>query len=134
MEVREAMTPIVLTIGPDVTLRRAATLMTERHVGAAVVFDPDAPGQGIISERDIVNSIARGEDPDSERVGEHLSDGRSFFASPEWSLEEAAMKMISGRFRHLLVVDGGELSGVISSRDILKIWTGEGASCRLTYA
>ena len=68
MEVREGMTNVVLTIGPGHTLRDAARQMTERGVGAAIVIDDQQPGPGIISERDILNSVGRGEDPDSELV------------------------------------------------------------------
>ena len=68
MEVREGMTSVVLTIGPGHTLRDAARQMTERGVGAAIVIDDQHPGPGIISERDILNSVGRGEDPDSELV------------------------------------------------------------------
>src|SRR5438552_3503233 len=99
MQVREGMTDVVLTVGPGHTLRAAATLMHRRGVGAAVVVDPDAPGPGMITERDLLASIARGEDPDRELVSEHLSTNLTF-ASPGWSLEQAAAAMIRGGFRH----------------------------------
>jgi CBS domain-containing protein len=54
MDVREGMSPMVLTVGPGHTLRDAARLMSERQVGAAVVRDPDAGGLGIITERDVL--------------------------------------------------------------------------------
>ena len=52
-------------------------------------------------------------------------------ASPEWSLERAAAIMVRGRFRHLVVYDGGELAGILSMRDIVRCWTGDGASCEI---
>ena len=58
MQVREGMSEVVLTVGPDHTLREAARYMGRRGVGAAVVMDPDAPGPGIITERDILVSLA----------------------------------------------------------------------------
>ena len=61
-------------------------------------------GPGIITERDILISIGRGEDPDTERVADHLT-AELVFASPEWSLEQAAVAMVRGGFRHLVVVD-----------------------------
>ena len=67
MQVREGMSPTVLTVGPGHTLRAVARLMSERAVGAAVVIDPDGHGPGIITERDILHSVGAGQDPDSER-------------------------------------------------------------------
>jgi CBS domain-containing protein len=124
------MTDVVLTVGPSHTLREAATAMCRRRVGAAVVLDPDAPGPGVVTERDLLFSIAAGEDPDSELVANHLTADLTF-ASPDWSLEQAAAAMVRGRFRHLIVVDGGELVGILSMRDIVRAWTGDGASCEV---
>jgi CBS domain-containing protein len=128
MYVREGMSTLVLTVGPGHTLRQAAAQMTERGVGAAVVLDPDAMGPGIITERDILLSLGRGEDPDSERVADHLTS-ELVFASPQWSLEQAAVAMVRGGFRHLVVVDQGETAGILSVRDIVRCWTDDGASC-----
>ncbi|HEV3054631.1 MAG TPA: CBS domain-containing protein [Solirubrobacteraceae bacterium] len=130
MQVREGMSEIVLTVGPGHTLREAAAAMVRRHVGAAVVVDPDAPGPGVVTERDILLSVAQGEDPDTELVANHLTSTLTF-AAPDWSLEEAAAAMIRGRFRHLIVVERGELVGVLSMRDIVRVWTGDGASCEV---
>ena len=130
MQVREGMSEAVLTIGPRHTLRDAAEAMCRRNVGAAVVFDPEAPGPGMITERDILRAVGAGEDPNQERVVDHLTSDLTF-ASPDWSLERAAAAMVRGRFRHLVVVDGGELAGILSMRDIVRCWTGDGASCEV---
>jgi CBS domain-containing protein len=127
MQVRDGMSPTVLTVGPSHSLREAATLMSERNVGAAVVHDPDAPGPGIITERDVLRSVGAGQSPDDERVGDHMSSDL-VFATPEWSLEEAAAAMAKGGFRHLIVVERGEVLGVISVRDIIRCWSEEGAT------
>jgi CBS domain-containing protein len=127
MQVRDGMSPTVLTVGPSHSLREAATQMTERNVGAAVVHDPDLPGPGIITERDVLRSVGAGESPDDERVGDHMSSDL-VFATPEWSLEEAASAMAKGGFRHLIVVERGEVLGVISVRDIIRCWSEEGAT------
>jgi CBS domain-containing protein len=131
MEVREGMSKVVLTLGPGHTLRDAATRMTEKGVGAAVVIDEEYPGPRMISERDILNSLGRGQDPDAERVADHMS-ATLIAASPEWSLERAAMEMSQRHIRHLVVVDGGELIGVLSMRDIVRVWTSEGATSAMT--
>jgi CBS domain-containing protein len=130
MQVRAGMSDVVLTINPGHSLRDAARLMADRGVGAAVVIDLEQPGPGIVTERDILQSIARGENPDTEHVGEHLSSDLTF-ASPEWSLERAAEAMVRGRFRHLVVVDGGELIGILSMRDIVRCWVSDGATSEL---
>jgi len=133
MQVRDGMSPTVLTVGPTHSLREAATLMSERNVGAAVVHDPDAPGPGIITERDVLRSVGAGESPDEERVGDHMSSDL-VFATPDWSLEEAAAAMAKGGFRHLIVVERGEVLGVISVRDIIRCWSQDGATSEMPSA
>jgi len=130
MHVRDGMSSVVLTVGPDHTLRQAAAQMAERRVGAAVVLDPDGMGPGIVTERDVLIAVGRGEDPDQERVADHLTSDL-VFAAPDWSLEEAAVAMVRGGFRHLVVVDGGEIAGVLSVRDVVRVWTDDGAICDL---
>ena len=130
MLVQDGMSRIVLTVNPGHSLRAAALAMSERRVGAAVVIDLDQPGPGIVTERDILQSIAAGQDPDTEIVAGHLSS-RLTFASPDWSLERAAEAMVKGGFRHLVVVDGGELTGVLSMRDIVRCWVGSYATSEL---
>jgi CBS domain-containing protein len=131
MEVREGMSRVVLTVGPGHTLRDAAHHMTEKGVGAAVVIDEGSPGPGVVSERDILNSLGQGEDPDVEVVADHMTD-TVISASPDWSLERAAVEMSRRHIRHLVVVDAGELVGVLSMRDIVRVWTSEGATASMT--
>jgi len=128
MQVRDGMSPMTLTVGPSHTLRSVAHAMADRRVGAAVVIDPDSAGPGIITERDILGSLGAGQDPDRELVADHLTTD-VVFAAPDWSLEEAATAMVRGGFRHLIVVDHGETSGVLSVRDIVRCWTADGALC-----
>ena len=126
MQVREAMSKAVLQIGPGHTLRQAAALMSERKVGSAVVLDPDSEGLGIITERDVLNAIGRGLDPDTEEAAEHIT-WEVVYASPTWTIEEAAAAMVRGGFRHLVVLDESQVQGVISVRDILRSWVQQGA-------
>jgi CBS domain-containing protein len=128
MHVREGMSRVVLTVGPGHTLRQAAELMAARSVGAAVVVDPEGAGPGILTERDILQSVAAGQDPSEERVADHLT-ADVVAATPEWSLEEAAVAMVRGGFRHLLVVQGADTIGIVSVRDIVRCWTDDGAIC-----
>ncbi len=131
MEVREGMSKVVLTVGPGHTLRDAATRMVQKGVGAAVVIDEESPGPRIVSERDVLNSLGRGEDPDVERVGDHMSD-TLIAAAPAWSLERAAVEMAKRHIRHLVVIEDGELVGILSMRDIVRVWTSEGATSGMT--
>lgn len=131
MEVREGMSSVVLTLGPGHTLRQAARRMSEKGIGAAVVIDEATPGPGIVSERDILNSLGRGEDPDSEVVADHMRD-KVIAAGPHWSLERAAIEMAQRHVRHLVVIDEGELVGILSMRDIVRVWTSDGATSAMT--
>jgi CBS domain-containing protein len=128
MHVRDGMSSMVLMAGPGHTLREAAKAMSERRVGAAVVLDPDAAGPGILTERDVLDAIGRGQDPDTEVVADHLTSD-VVYAAPEWSLEEAAVAMVRGSFRHLIVYDRGEIVGILSVRDVVRCWTDDGAIC-----
>lgn len=133
MHVSDGMTEALLSVGPGHTLREAAAAMAVRKVGAALVLDPEAPGPGVITERDILHSVGAGEDPSKELVADHLTANLTF-ASPDWSLERAAETMVRGGFRHLVVVDRGELVGMLSMRDIVRCWTTDGATSEVPVA
>ncbi len=122
MNVRDGMTRLVLTVGPAHTLREASRQMSARRVGAAVVTDPEHAGIGILTERDILDSVGAGEDPDTELVADHRTSD-VVFASPDWTLEQAAVAMIRGNFRHLIVIEEREVVGLLSMRDIVRCTT-----------
>jgi CBS domain-containing protein len=130
MQVHDGMSKLVLSVGPGHTLRDTARMMRERHVGAAVVMDPEGAGPGIITERDVLNSVGAGQSPDEELVSDHLTTDL-VFAAPHWSLEEAAVAMVRGGFRHLVVVENGDIVGILSVRDIVRLWTDDGALCEV---
>jgi len=127
MHVRDGMNRITVTVGPQHTLREAARGMTARNVGAAVVIDPEQHGPGIITERDLLRSSGAGQDMDVEVVSDHLS-AKLTYAAVDWSLERAAEEMLRGGFRHVVVVDGPEVVGILSMRDIVRCWTSQGAT------
>jgi CBS domain-containing protein len=122
MKVEDGMSVQVLTIGPAHTLREAARMMHARQVGAAVVIDPDDAGVGILTERDILRSIAVGESPDTEMAADHYTQD-IVFATRQWTMEAAAAAMVRGGFRHLVVVEGQEVVGLLSMRDIVRCWS-----------
>ncbi|MFC4032533.1 cyclic nucleotide-binding/CBS domain-containing protein [Streptomyces polygonati] len=121
MLVRDAMSSVVLTVGPAHTLRQAARLMSARRVGAAIVLDPDTCGLGILTERDVLDAVGAGLDPDREPVHAHTTTD-VVFAAPRWTLADAAAAMLHGDFRHLIVLEGRDLVGIVSVRDIVRCW------------
>ena len=127
MQVKDGMSDVVLTVGPGHSLRDAASKMVEKRTGAAIVIDEELPTPRIITERDILHAVAGGQSPDDEQVGEHMSDS-VIAAAPDWSLERAAAEMSRRGIRHLVVYEGPDLIGVLSMRDIVRVWTSEGAT------
>jgi CBS domain-containing protein len=118
MNVRHAMSAVVLVVGPHHTLVDAARAMLQRRVGAAIVVDGDLAGPGILTERDVMRAVAEGVDCAVTLVSEYMTyDART--ASVAWDLDTAATEMCRGNFRHLIVVDGDQMVGVVSMRDIV---------------
>ena len=131
MQVKDGMSEISVTVGPAHTLREAAAMMVEKNTGAALVGDDEAPTPGIVTERDLLISVGAGEDPDAERVCDHMSE-RVIAASPDWSLERAAAEMSRRGVRHLVVFDDAGAIGMLSMRDIVRVWTSAGATSGMT--
>jgi CBS domain-containing protein len=121
------MSKTVLIVGPQHTLRQTAQLMAARRVGSAVVVDPEGSGVGIITERDVLNAIGANLNPDTERTAAHIT-WDVVYAGPTWTIEEAAGAMVRGGFRHLVVLDGDEVLGIISVRDIVRVWSQSGTT------
>jgi CBS domain-containing protein len=127
MNVRDGMTKVVLSVGPAHSLREAARLMSVQGVGAAVVVDHEQAGIGILTERDVLDSVGAGQNPDTEMVADHRTSD-VVFASPDWTLEQAASAMSKGNFRHLIVIEGNEVTGLLSMRDIVRCWSQAGVA------
>jgi CBS domain-containing protein len=128
--VRNAMNSIVVTLGPDDTLREAARRMTSRGVGAAVVVGSESRSPMLLTERDILRCNGTGRDVDTEHVRHHAAKDRALIDA-EWPLARAAEVMTRDGRRHAIVVDGVVVVGILSMRDIVRCWTSEGASCDL---
>ena len=127
MHVRDGMNTEVLTVGPNHTLRDGSRLMAKRGVGAAVVIDPETAGVGILTERDVLEAIGAGQNADLELVSAHLTKDL-VFAAPDWVMDDAAVAMVKGGFRHLVVLDGNDVVGILAMRDIVRCWTAAGAA------
>ena len=127
--VHEAMNPVGVTVGSGHTMREAARRMIEGGTGAAVVLDADLPAPGIVTERDVLRCAGAGCDLDHELVGDHLT-ASVVYAAPDWPLERAAEQMVAGGFRHVIVLDGSEIVGILSMRDIVGRWVHDGVTPR----
>ena len=116
--VSEHMTASLLTIPADATLGEAAAAMTDRGVGAVVVLEGDAIA-AILTERDVLKAVAAGNDgsaPVADWMTRHPET-----IEPEDTTDHAATLMIHGGFRHLPVVLGGKVVGIVSIRDLMKV-------------
>ena len=116
--VSEHMTRSLLTVAADATLGEAASAMAERGVGAVVVLEGESIA-AILTERDVMKAVAAGKDgsaPVSEWMTRHPDT-----IEPDDTTDHAASLMIHGGFRHLPVVDGGKLVGIVSIRDLMRV-------------
>ena len=130
MQVSAGMSSMVVTVSPGLTLHDAARAMSERKVGAAVVIDPEQPGPGIITERDVLQSVGAGPGPEHRAGPATTSRRRSPSRRPTGRSSGPPRRWSRGGFRHLVVVDGGEMVGVLSMRDIVRCWVEDGATSR----
>jgi CBS domain-containing protein len=116
--VASQMTRDLLTVSPSAPLREAARQMHARGVGAVLVLDAGHL-VGILTERDMLRAVATGHEPD-EAVSEWMTHHPETIESTD-STEHAGVIMIHGGFRHLPVVDGDELVGILSLRDLMRV-------------
>jgi CBS domain-containing protein len=117
MRVWERCHHVLITTQPDDTLVDAAGQMNCYQIGALPVYD-ERKLIGIVTERDLTAAIAEGIDPAITRVVEYMTE-EPVTVAPDDDLEVAARRMAELGVRHLPVVDGGRLVGVLSIRDLL---------------
>jgi len=120
VRVSDAMSPLNAIVGPEHTLRQAAMRMVQHNTGAAVVLDGSIPGPAVITERDLLRAIADGRDPDQELVESHMTSAL-VTAGPDWPLVQAGSLMVRHGVRHVLVIEGTELVGILSMRDVVRV-------------
>jgi CBS domain-containing protein len=110
----------VVTIAPDRTLADAARLLAERRIGAVIVSEANRPVAGILSERDIVRALARsGAGALDHAVRDHMT-ADVVTCTSQMVIAEVMELMTRGKFRHLPVVEGGRLVGIVSIGDAVK--------------
>jgi len=118
--VRDVMTGAAVTDSATDTLRSAAERMWREQTGSLLVID-DGRLAGIITERDLLRAVALGADLATATVDEAMTT-EVFTVSPDMPLRDAAREMAVRWIRHLPVVDGGQVLGVISMRDVTGIF------------
>jgi CBS domain-containing protein len=113
----DVVSPNFLTVAPEDTLGEVAERMTQQNTGAVVVKDF---GRliGILTERDMLRAMAARVHTSDARVRQWMTED-PVTAAPDLDLEEAAKVMLDNGFRHLPVVDGSNVLGVVSLRRVL---------------
>jgi CBS domain-containing protein len=109
----------VVTARPEASLAEIAAVLAEKKIGAVVVTQGEAIG-GIISERDVVRMLAKHGSEALRMLASDCMTARVITCAPEETIHDVMQKMTSGRFRHLPVVEGGKLIGIISIGDVVK--------------
>jgi CBS domain-containing protein len=122
--VGDVMSTELVTIAPSTTVAEAATAMGGRRVGSALVCDGDALA-GIFTERDILKALSQDFDAAGQSVT-HWMTRQPVTVSPDTSTDTALSMMLQGGFRHLPVMDGGRLVGMVSIRDVSRAGTPPG--------
>ena len=117
IQLRDIMTAEVLTISAERPVAEVTSMMVKVRVGSAVVMQGSWLA-GILTERDVLRAAASGSDLTKSPVSEWMTRN-PITAAPDTTLEEAAEVMLSNGFRHLPVVEGRELQGMVSIRDVL---------------
>jgi CBS domain-containing protein len=116
--VHRHMSADLLTVDAGAPIVAVAQRMADRNVGAVLVLD-DGRLAGIMTERDLLRAVARGLREDAV-VGECMTADPDTIA-PDDTIDHAAVLMIHGGYRHLPVVDGDEVVGVLSIRDLVQV-------------
>ncbi len=111
--------PDVVSVAPGHSVADIATVLAERRIGAALVQDGGAV-VGIVSERDIIQGLAKHGAHALDLTAADLMTRAVQTTTPATSVNDAMQVMTTGRFRHLPVMDGGALVGIISIGDVVK--------------
>jgi CBS domain-containing protein len=109
----------LISVSPDTKIRDVVLVLAEKRIGAVVVQSANNDLLGILSERDVVRSLAANGTDTIDMVASQLMTRAPTTATPATSIFEAETLMTDGRFRHLPIVDGGKLIGVVSIGDVV---------------
>ena len=111
----------VATVAPTTKVAALAQLLSRRKIGAAVVQDAASQTLGIVSERDVIHAIARHGPAALDMTTAQIMTSAVRTATPRTTVDEAMALMTAGRFRHLPVVEGAALIGIVSIGDVVKV-------------
>lgn len=109
----------VVTIRPAQTVREALALLADHNIGALVVVDEQTRPVGIVSERDVVRAAAKSEDVFGRPISSIMTR-EVIIGGPHDDLLSVGNTMTERRIRHLPIVDGGQLVGIVSLGDVVK--------------
>jgi CBS domain-containing protein len=118
MRVQGLVARPVVYVHPNDKLQQLATTLVEESIGAALVRGPHG-AIGLVSERDVARAIADGADPDRVTVEQIMTD-ELVTVAPNDDLLDAVHRMLEAEVRHLPVMDGGVVTGIVSARDALQ--------------
>jgi CBS domain-containing protein len=110
----------VFAVGPEAPVYRALQLMSEKHVGALMVLDEDRHLIGVVSERDYARKIALEGKSSKDTPVRDIMTTKLFCVTPKENVEQCMALMTDKSVRHLPVLDGDRLDGVISIGDVVK--------------
>ena len=111
---------LVFSVTPGTTVAEIAKQLSVRRIGSVLILNEHSSVVGIVSERDLVRAIAAHGDKAMELEARQVMTRDVITCHPDHSIEEVMQAMTSGRFRHLPVVDRGELLGLVSIGDVVK--------------
>ena len=109
----------IITVTPDATVYEALKIMAEKNIGALMVLDGESVA-GIMSERDYARKVILHGKSSREMLVREIMTSKVFSVSPDQSVQECMEQMTDKRVRHLPVMDGERLVGVISIGDVVK--------------
>jgi CBS domain-containing protein len=110
----------ILSVGPATRIMDVIKVLGEKRIGALLILADDGKLEGIISERDIVRSMAVHAAGTFELSAGELMTRSPIVASPDTTVAQAMEMMTDGRFRHLPILDAGKLVGLVSIGDVVK--------------
>ncbi|HEX7391053.1 MAG TPA: CBS domain-containing protein [Acidiphilium sp.] len=113
-------TSALISISPDARIREVVTVLAEKRIGAVVIQSEANDLLGILSERDVVRSLAANGIATLDMAARQLMTSAPTTATLATTVFEAETLMTEGRFRHLPIVEGGKLVGVVSIGDVVK--------------
>ena len=119
MLVKQVMNKKVVVAKPEITIKEASRFMSKFHIGSLVVVDKTGIA-GIITERDVLNSVAEGKDTDQTQVIDVMSRN-VITIEPNKTVEEAVDLMVEHKIKKLPAVREGKLIGIITASDIIVV-------------